>query len=85
MGLLAGAPESRTVDQITVDRMNEALINICDRYVYSKSFSAEVDGTVQRYAGAFKYGHNALMPVGMKLPSVREFLRRQYGLPPENN
>jgi hypothetical protein len=85
MGVPAGAPEWRRVEGVTVELMNEALISICDRYVYSKNHSAEVDGTVQRYAGAFKYGKNALMPVGMKLPSAREFLRRQYGLPPENS
>lgn len=85
MGLPQGVSESRRVDGATVNRMNEALINICDRYIYSRSHSAEVDSMVQRYAGDSRYGQNALLPVGMKLPSVREFLRRQYGLPPENN
>jgi hypothetical protein len=60
--------------------MSEAFISICDRYVYSKTLSDGVQSIVQQYAGVFTYGENALLPIGMKLPSVREFLCKRFGV-----
>jgi hypothetical protein len=84
MGVPAGYAESRGVDTETVMRTNEALISICDRYVYSKTRSDSTQALVQQYAGTFKYGENSLMPVGIKLPSVRAFLRQKFGLDPDD-
>lgn len=84
MGVPPGAPWSLGVDKVTVDRVNEAVISICDRYVYSKTCSSNIQESVQHYAGSFKYGQNALLPIGMRLPRVRDFLRKQFRLPAEN-
>jgi hypothetical protein len=83
IGVLPGYPEIYKVDPETVRRTNEAMIGICDRYVYSKNLSEETDGIVQQFGGDFKYGVNALMPVGLKLPSARAFLRYRFGLDPD--
>jgi len=84
VGVPAGYASSNKVDARTVLRINEALISICDRYVYSKSRSDQTQALVQQYAGTFKYGENSLMPVGVKLPSVRGFLRQRFGLDPDD-
>jgi hypothetical protein len=83
MGVPAGNTDSRRVDAETVTMTNEALISICDRFVYSKTRSDQIQALVQQCAGTFKYGENSLMPVGIKLPSVRGFLRRRFGLDPD--
>jgi len=73
----------RRIDQAMVKEVNEALVSICDRYVYSKTRSDDVRRMVDSFAGMFRYGVNALMPVGLKLPSVaeaREHLRQRFGL-----
>jgi hypothetical protein len=73
----------RTVEKSVVAEVNEAVVSISDRYVYSKTRSEEVQRTVDLYGGTFRYGVNALMPVGIKIPSVAEAaeaLRRVCGL-----
>jgi hypothetical protein len=39
---------------------------------YSKTRFDDVQKAVDLYGGTFRYGVNALMPVGIKLPSVAE-------------
>lgn len=73
----------RSVKASTVTEVNEAVLSISDRYVYSKTRSDDVQKAVDLYGGTFRYGVNALMPVGIKLPSVAEAsaaLRRVCGL-----
>ena len=84
MGVPAGYSDSNKVGQETVTKINEALISICDKYVYSKIRSDQTEALVQRYAGTFRYGENSLMPVGIALPSVRQFLRQRFGLDPQD-
>jgi hypothetical protein len=83
VGSVLAGPESLTVSNDVVEKTNEALISICDRYVYSKARSDNTQKMVQLYAGTFRYGQNALMPVGLKLPTVRGYLRRLFGLDAE--
>ena len=73
----------RNLDSTMLTRLNEALISICDRYVYSKTRSDEVNELVQSLAGTCVYGENAFMPVGLKLPTARHFLRMRFGLGPD--
>ena len=80
MGVKVGAPDVRMVDVSIVSRMNEAIIGICDRYTYSRSFSAEIGNLAQQVGGIFRYGKNALLPVGLNRPTAHDFLRRQFGL-----
>jgi Protein of unknown function (DUF4238) len=62
----------RSVEASAVAEVNEAVVSISDRYVYSKTRSDELQKTVDLYGASFRYGVNALMPVGIKLPSVAE-------------
>jgi hypothetical protein len=80
MGMAQPHPESRRVDVETVVKTNDALISICDRYVYTKTRSERIHESVKLYAGSFKYGINALLPIGMKMPKVRDFLLQLFGL-----
>jgi Protein of unknown function (DUF4238) len=62
----------RTVTSAMVNEINEAVISISDRYVYSKTLSDAVQKNVDLFGGSIRYGINALMPVGIQLPSVAE-------------
>jgi len=62
----------RTVTAAMVNEINEAVISISDRYVYSKVLSDTVQKNVDMFGGSIRYGINALMPVGIQLPSVAE-------------
>jgi hypothetical protein len=75
-------PVPTTLDDKTVDNLNDVFISICDRYVYSKTRSVKIHAAVQKCAGRFRYGENALMPIGMNLPTARQFLRMHFGLDP---
>lgn len=73
----------RSVPASTVTEVNEAILSISDRYVYSKTRSDNVQQAVDLYGGTFRYGVNALMPIGTKLPSVAEAgdaLRKACGI-----
>jgi hypothetical protein len=73
----------RSVKASIVTEINEAMLSISDRYVYSKTLSEEVRQAVDLYGGTIRYGVNALMPVDVKMPSVAEAsaaLRRVCGL-----
>ncbi len=62
------------------DGLTQAFVSICDRFVYSRTHSRHVQDVVQEYAGSSQYGKNAFMPLGVKLPSPRQFLRKHFGL-----
>jgi hypothetical protein len=63
-----------------LNEINEAIIRICDRYVYTKTPSEEVQKLVAVYAGTERYGVNAFVGAGLKLPEARQFLRTYFGL-----
>jgi len=69
-----------SLDKTMVDRLNDALICVSDRYVYSKTFSSEIQEYVDQYGGSSRYGVNAFMPIGLKMPMARQFLRAHFGL-----
>ena len=71
---------SRNLDTAELRELNEALISLSDTYVYSKTHSAEVEETTKLYGGSFRYGVNAFMPIGMKLPTARQYLALHFGL-----
>jgi hypothetical protein len=80
MGSAWNVPTS--LDKTAVDSLNDALISVSDRYVYSKTLSHEVQERVERYSGTIRYGVNAFMPLGVKIPLARQFLRAHFGLDP---
>jgi hypothetical protein len=72
-------PESITLTEDRVGKINEAVIRLCDRYVYSKTFSEEIEDLVSSYAGSVRYGENAFLPLGLKVPTAKDFLRETLG------
>lgn len=78
MGNAWNVPQS--LDKAATDNLNDVLVSICDRYVYSKTLSRTIQEHVDMYGGDRRYGVNAFMPLGIKLPQVRQFLRTHFGL-----
>jgi len=78
MGSAWNVPAS--LDKAAADNLNDVLISVSDRYVYSKTLSREIQGRVDQYGGTTRYGVNAFMPLGIKVPLAREFLRTHFGL-----
>jgi len=73
-------PEFVTLNETQVKRLNEAMIRLCDRFVYSKMNSDAVRELVDAHGGTARYGENAFLLAGAKQPSVRDFLEHQLGL-----
>jgi hypothetical protein len=73
-------PVPNTLSDATLSELHEAIISICDRYVYSTTRDDEVQKLVANHAGQFRYGINALLPTGVQLPDACQMLRRQFGL-----
>lgn len=78
-------PESVTLDELHVMKVNEVMISLCDRFVYSRNHSGEIKKLVHECAGAAKYGVTAFVPAGIEMPSFRAFVRHHLGLPPEES
>ncbi len=78
MGHAWNVPTS--LNKVAVDQLNDALISVSDRYVYSKTLSREIQDRVDQYGGSSRYGVNAFMPLGLKLPTAQQFLRAHFGL-----
>jgi hypothetical protein len=76
-------PESVTLDKARVVKVNETIIRLCDRFVYSKTLSQEVRKFVDDRAGSAKYGKTAFLPLGLNIPTVKEYMRRVLGLDAE--
>jgi len=73
----------KLLDKAALDHLNDALISVSDRYVYSKTLSSEIQERVDKYGGTSRYGVNAFMPLGIKIPAARQFLRARFGLETE--
>lgn len=82
MGISAKA-QPYTVDSATVMKLNETIIRLCDRYVYSKLHSAEIARMIDEYAGTARYGVTAFLRGGADVPNIGDFMRRHIGLNPK--
>lgn len=67
-----------------LENLTQAFVSVSDRYVYSRTKLEGVDEVVQKYGGSARYGENAFVPLGLEIPSAREFLRAHFGLGPES-
>jgi hypothetical protein len=74
----SSGPESITADAGQVAKVNEIVIRLCDRFVYSKTFSMEVRRHVDAYGGTTRYGETAFLL--LMRPTAKEFLRKALGL-----
>ena len=71
-------PVPTNLDTETLATLNETLITVSDRYTYSKTRSEQIQEIVQKSAGICRYGINALMPVGLEMPTASQFLRMHF-------
>jgi len=76
-------PERVTKDVQSVNKINETVIRLCDRYVYSKTRLENIKKEVDEFAGTARYGKSAFVRVGEERPSVKDFFRRNLRLPEE--
>jgi Protein of unknown function (DUF4238) len=83
LGIGVRGCELVTLNAADIARINVTVIRLCDRYVYSKTFSPEIQKLVDAYGGDAKYGKNAFLPLGMHIPTAKEFLRHSLGLSSE--
>ena len=77
-------PEFVTFDVQHVTKINELIVRLCDRFVYSRTRSEEILKLVDSVGGTAKYGVTAFMPTETGMPSIRAFIRHYLGLPPED-
>ena len=60
--------------------LTQALVSICDRFSYSRVYSKRVQGLVDECGGTSRYGENTFMPLGVAIPTPRQFLRTFFDL-----
>lgn len=75
-------PESVTIEPARVTLINNVIIELCERYVYSKTLSEEVRRVVDKMANERKYGVNAFLPLGIKWPTAKDFVLHFLKLAP---
>lgn len=77
-------PDSVTIAAERVGKINEAIIRLCDRFVYSKSRSDDVAQTMAEYGNTAKYGETAFLPIGLRVPTAKDFVLHLLGLKPSS-
>jgi hypothetical protein len=80
-----GRPEPHTVEAAQVMKLNELIVRLCDRYVYSRTRSIDVQRIVDESAGSARYGKAAFTRAGLKMPDIKDFMRRHLGLDAETS
>jgi len=75
-------PESRDVDEATVERMNDIVVRCSDRFVYSKTKSDKIEQMVNQVGGTSVPGKNAFIGEFPDEKRIEAYLRRQMGIPP---
>jgi hypothetical protein len=73
-------PELYRLDISGIAKINEIIVRSCDKYVYSKTYSDRIKEMVNEFGGTATYGVTTHLPLGLKLPKVKEFIRRSLGL-----
>jgi len=74
-----------TVNTAQVMKLNETIIRLSDRYVYSRLHSADIAKMVDQYAGTARYGITAFLRAGVGMPNIGDFMRRHIGLNPQGS
>jgi hypothetical protein len=73
----------RTADSHEVERANEIQIRCMLRNVYSHTKSAVVEGAVNEYGASSKFGENAFIVPGDRLPAIKELIKKRIQLQQE--
>jgi hypothetical protein len=74
--------ESVTIDAHLVSNINKTIIELCERYVYSKTRSEQVRQLVNEAANTRQYGVNVFLPLGMTVPTAKDFVLHMMRLAP---
>lgn len=78
----AQGPESVTIEPGLVRNINNTIIELCERYVYSKTLSEDVRQVVDQLANIRQYGVNAFLPLGLYVPTAKDFVLHMMKLGP---
>jgi hypothetical protein len=78
----ASGPESMTIEPELVGEVNRTLIELCEKYAYSKTRSEEIRQMVDQGAHSRKYGVNAFVPLGLQIPTAKDFVLHMMRLGP---
>jgi Protein of unknown function (DUF4238) len=70
-----GGQESRQIDAKIVAQINELQLHSIFRNAYSRSRLQVVEGFVDQHAGDLKFGENAFLVPGDRLPAIKNILR----------
>lgn len=70
----------QTLEDDDLQNLNTATVSISDRYIYTKTFSEQVQILVDECGGRFRYGISAFLPMGVKLPDASRVLRNHFGI-----
>jgi len=68
----------RSLNTSQTAKVNDLVIRLSDKFVYSRTFSVETQRLVDNCGGSVKYGETAFLLPGR--PSVKEFMRKRLGL-----
>ena len=74
--------DGATTNAESVTLINKVVIELCERYVHSKTKSAEIRKAVDKMANTKKYGVHAFLPLDMKVPTAKDFVLHFLGLAP---
>jgi hypothetical protein len=73
-------PESKDVDEATLQRVNEIVIRCSDRFVYSKTRSAKIEQMVNDCARTSVPGETAFVGQFPDEERIEAYVRRQMGI-----
>ena len=65
-----------TIDPTQVNGVNELIIRLSDRFVYSRTRSSRIQEMADNYSGSARYGRTAFTRAGLKMPDMEDFMRR---------
>ena len=82
LGMGVTGPESVTIEAAFVSEINRTIIELCERYVYSKTRSEEIRQLVDQCANTRRYGVNAFLPLGINVPTAKDFVLHMMRLAP---
>ena len=75
-------PDSVTIEPGLATNINNTVIELCERYVYSKTLSEEIRLAVDQFANSRQYGVNAFLPLGLNMPTAKDFVLHMMRLAP---
>ncbi len=75
-------PDSVTIEPGLATTINNTVVELCERYVYSKTRSEEVRQVVDKLANSRQYGVNAFLPLGLNVPIAKDFVLHMMRLAP---